>query len=146
MVLIGDSIQTPKKFFENFKYHLSLEKQKLRSISLDEKEANKCERFVQTYLILFGLLLSYNKISVLQSIAMSFFILFLFSTLVYYSVLNSRRLMYTLIQVYGTGLFVCLVNFLAFLSSIIFCYVLMLFFVTIGDGKGIASGVPSHPF
>lgn len=137
---------TPKKFFENFKYLLQLEKQKLNNISLDEKEANRRERFVQTYLILFGLLLSYNQITVLQTIAMSFFIIYLFSFLFYYSFLTSRCFISLISHTYGAWLFVYTVNFMAFLSSFAFCYILMLFFVTIGDGRGIASGIPPFLF
>lgn len=137
---------TPKKYIENFKYLLQLEKQKLKNISLDEKEANKRERFVQTYLILFGLLLSYNQITVLQTIAMSFFIIFLFAILFYYSLLTSRFFISIINYTYGSRFFVYIVNVMAFLSSFVFCYILMLFFVTIGDGRGIASGIPPFLF
>lgn len=103
-------------------------------VFFDSKEAEKRERFVQTYIILFGLLLSYNQSTQLQSTAMAFFLLFLFCIMMYYSLLNSHYSHRMLIQGYGIKGVVYLINIIALLSVLIFSYMLIMFFVIVGNG------------
>lgn len=102
-------------------------------ILLDDRETDKRERLIQTYIVLFGLLLSYDQVSSLQSTAMSFFLLFLFLALIYYALLNSRAWMRILIEYYGIRRVVYILNFIAFSSSVSLSYVILLFFFSVGD-------------
>lgn len=103
-------------------------------VFFDDREAEKRERFVQTYIILFGLLLSYGQYALLQSVAMAYFLLFLFSITMYYSILNSNHWSRMLTGAYGVGFIVYFINFIAVLSTFLLSYVLMLFFQTVGNG------------
>jgi hypothetical protein len=113
---------------------LILSEYELGIVFFDNREAEKRERFVQTYIILFGLLLSYNQSTQLQSIAMAFYLLFLFGIMMYYSLLNSHYWHRNLIQTYGIKGVVYLVNIIALLSVFVFSYILMMFFVIVGNG------------
>lgn len=59
-----------------------------KSEELSKDEAEKRERLVQTYLVVFGLLLSYSGDPALQAVLMKRFIAFLLASLVYYSLLT----------------------------------------------------------
>jgi hypothetical protein len=104
-----------------------------RIVLFDDREAEKRERLVQTYIVLFGLLLSYDQVGSLQSTAMSFFLLFLFLALLYYAVLNSRSWMRILLEYYGVRRVVFILNFVAFMSSVNLGYIILLFFFNVGD-------------
>lgn len=55
---------------------------------LSNAEAEKRERLIQTYLVVFGLFLSYSADSELQAILMKYFLWFLVPSLIYYSMLT----------------------------------------------------------
>lgn len=59
-------------------------------IDLSDNDIEKRERMVQTYLIVFGLLLSYDGGPALQENLMRAFLLFLIFSLTYYSMLTTR--------------------------------------------------------
>jgi hypothetical protein len=83
-------------------------------VELSKDDAEKRERLVQTYLVIFGLLLSYNGYPDLQAELMMHFILFLIASLFYYSLLmrsSSRE---------------GLLDILAFLMGFIFSHALVL--------------------
>jgi len=103
-------------------------------VLFDEREADKRERFVQTYVILFGLLLSYNQVTWLQSTAMAYFLIFLFFIMTYYSFLNTNFWIHILSKTYGVKMVVFFVNLTAFVSTFALSSVIMLFFVRVGDG------------
>lgn len=84
---------------------------------LSKDEAEKRERLVQTYLVVFGLLLSYSGNPDLQAGLMKFFIAFLIASLVYYSMLarsaGSKR--FRNLMALSMGVF--------FSSAFVSCYV-----------------------
>lgn len=104
-------------------------------VIFDSREAEKRERFVQTYIILYGLLLSYGQGTLLQNTAMAFFLLFLFCIIMYYSILNSHFGTRIIIGTYGVKGIVYIINFIAILSTFILSYILIIFFQIIGNGS-----------
>jgi hypothetical protein len=57
---------------------------------LSDRDIEKRERMIQTYLIVFGLLLSFNGGAALQELLIKAFLFFLINCLIYYSMLTTR--------------------------------------------------------
>lgn len=94
-----------KKMYTDMLYRLVVFFGKPAEISKDDAE--KRERMIQTYLVVFGLLLSYNGDPNLQGRLMMIFIPFLIASLFYYSfIMRSRgsRLFFNILAL-GMGLF-----------------------------------------
>lgn len=89
----------------------------LGPVGLSDGEVEKRERLVQTYLIVFGLLLSYDRDLALQKNMMTSFVGFLLASLCYYSMLTRS---------FGGKLYRNLAAFgmaLTFSYAVVSCYV-----------------------
>lgn len=95
------------------------------SIVLSDRDVEKRERLIQTYLIVFGLFLSYDHDLALQKVLMKYFILFLWFSLSYYLFLTRQTL--------GVGKFTY--NTFALLISLVFCYAFVLCAYAFGNGS-----------
>jgi hypothetical protein len=80
--------------------HKEIESKLIHTSLLAPKEVNKRERLVQTYIVLFGLLLSYAQIDSLQKNTMDFFLAFMILIMMYYSALTSYWFMLVVALVY----------------------------------------------
>lgn len=94
-----------------------------------EREVEKRQRLVQTYIVLFGLLLSYAQ----NKVVMVLFILFLISIMVYYSHLTGFRDSY--IRAYGIRVYVFVANAFAFLSTALLSLVIFGYLLDIGSDE-----------
>lgn len=96
-----------------------------------EKELEKRERLIQTYLIVFGLFLSYDKEPSLQISSMKQFLAFIFFALTYYTFLTKytyyMRSRPEKLLFYG-------INISSFFCSVIFSYTLVDYIYEVGTG------------
>lgn len=68
------------------------EKELDRRISITDREVGRRERLIQTYIVVFGLLVAYGQESPLQKFSMGGFLIFLIFSMAYYSAITTRFL------------------------------------------------------
>lgn len=103
-----------------------------------EKELDKRERLIQTYLIIFGLFLSYDKEEALQIDAMQRFLQFIFFALIYYTYITK----YTYyMRSRPEKLLFYIINGSAFFCSLIFSYTLLDYIYAVGT-NGVGLPIP----
>lgn len=104
-------------------------------VQLLEKELEKRERLIQTYLIVFGLFLAYDKDPALQVNSMKQFLGFIFFALTYYTCLTK----YTYyMKSRPEKLFFYAINMSSFFCSLIFSFTLIDYIYTVAtNGNGL---------
>lgn len=121
---------------KQIEFEKSMERFKKTSVHMIEKEVEKRERLLQTYIVVFGLLLAYGQDELLQKTMMGWFIPFLIASMMYYSSLTtSLPTPFVLIKhaIHGN---VLMINMLAFFSSLILSYVINTLFTKIAFPLG----------
>lgn len=86
---------------------------------LSDRDIEKRERLVQTYLIVFGLFLSYDKNPDLQYTLMKCFVVFLWFSLIYYSLITHNWFFTCRFSINASAVIMALLFSIAF----VFCYV-----------------------
>lgn len=106
-----------------------------KPIGLPDVDVEKRERFVQTYLIVFGLLLSYDRDLALQKNLMLSFMAFLLASLFYYATLirpfggkiGHNFMVFLMACAFGNAFVTCYVTFVGPVGGIV--GMLVLFFI-----------------
>jgi len=99
-----------------------------------DKELEKKERIIQTYLIVFSLFLSYGQESGLQIVAMKCFLVFLISAIGYYAIIANYR---SIIKKHSEKRVQFLINLWAILCSLIFSYTVVKYVSIITGDNGL---------
>lgn len=97
-----------------------------------DKEAERREKFVQTYIILFGLLLA-NK-EHYSEIIMYFFVIFLISIIFYITHLTTRRTKY--IELWGIRNYVRVTNCISFIPALCLSLTISFYFQNTSSYSG----------
>jgi hypothetical protein len=100
-------------------------KTKTTDVKLAEREIEKRERLVQTYIVLFGLLLSYGQNFSLQENAMQCFLFFLIMVMIYYVTITC--FLNSPVHVSDLKRYLLIVNSLGIVISFLLSYVVSMY-------------------
>lgn len=109
---------------------------KKTSIHIIEKEVEKRERLLQTYIVVFGLLLAYGQDNLLQKYLMGWFVPFLLASMLYYSSLTTSLPTLLGIIKHTIDGNIRFINLLAIFSSCVLSYVIYILFTKVAFPLG----------